>query len=63
MAMDFWVTDSVELHLVEKLDGDTFPLLAKEEKGFGREDKVLQGDALLRLLHCHNAPATPDCDW
>ena len=51
-----------ELHLVEKLDGDALPLLAKEEEGLGREDEVLQRDALLCLLHCHNAPSIPDRD-
>ena len=54
--------DPEKSHLVEKLDRDALPLLAEEEEGLGREDKVLQRDALLRLLHCHNAPATPDCD-
>ena len=52
--------DPKELHLVEKLDGDALALLAKEEEGLGWEDEVLQRNALLRLLHCHNAPTVPD---
>ena len=60
LAFDF--LDPKELHLVEKFDGDALPLLAKEEKGLGGEDKVLQRDALLRLLHCHNTPTVPDCE-
>ena len=50
-------------HLIEKLDRDALPLLAKEEDGLGGEDEVLQGDALFCLLHRHNPPTIPDCEW
>ena len=62
LKCNFWITDPTEVHLVEKLNGYALPLLAKEEEGLGREDEILQWDALLRLLHCHNTPTTPGYD-
>ena len=57
------IGSEIKNHLIEKLDRDALPLLAKEEDGLGGEDEVLQGDALFCLLHRHNPPTIPDCEW
>ena len=46
-------------NLVEEFYRDPLPLLAKEKKGLGREDKVLKGNTLLRLLHGNYPPTIP----
>ena len=46
-------------NLVEKFYRDPLPLLAEEKKGLGREDKVLKGNTLLRLLHSNYPPTIP----
>ena len=46
-------------NLIEKFYRNPLPLLAEEKKGLGREDKVLKGDTLLRLLHGNYPPTIP----
>ena len=58
MVMWMW-GDKKNRNLVEQFYRNPLPLLAEEKKGLGREDKVLKGNTLLRLLHSNYPPTIP----